>query len=206
MKLSSPLPQACLRFVLATGLLLWLNHRYGMNMVERLLPLLRYELTWLDDNYRIINLTITKQAADPMILLDLTPARHIVVSAHFMIRPDPRIHGVVNFHAGSVLEPVIIGLVALSVWPAKEHIHYALRYVIGLPLLLLILPFDAAFVLLGELWKILTSPSGQHDFSLLVAWTDFIMEGGRQGLALFMAIIAIAGTHLIAPLFDRHPD
>jgi hypothetical protein len=190
--------KASLRLVAAVGLLLVLNHLYGRQLVETLLPLLHRELGWLDDNYRILTLTLATQGADSVIRLDVTLARFVVVGSQ-VIAPDPRGHAVVSTLASSVLQPAIIGLALLAVWPASRTAQYAWRCLIGLPLLLLMLPLDIPFVLLGELWQVIVASSAQHEFSPLLAWNDFLQQGGRQVLALCASVLVIVLAQWIAP-------
>jgi hypothetical protein len=199
MMLLAPAFKASLRLMVVGGFLLWVNHLYGQQLIELLLPILRKEIGWLDDNYRILDLTLATLATDSVIRLDVTLARYVFVGAHHGIAPDPRGHAVITTLAQSLLQPMIIGLTLLAVWPVSRMTQYLWRYLIGLPLLLLMLPLDIPFVLLGEVWEIIILSQVQHDFSPLLAWKDFLQQGGRQGLALCTAVVAIVIAQWLAP-------
>jgi len=178
-------------FVAATSFLLMLNHWYGQQLIETLLPLFRSELLWLDDNYRILRFDLATQDSDSVIRLDVTLARFVVVGSH-VISPDPRGHAVVTTLASSILRPAIFGLALLAVWPVQRTRQYIWRFVIGMPLLLMLLPLDVPLVLLGELWELLIAANTPRNFSLLIAWKDFLQGGGRLALALCAALVTIA--------------
>lgn len=190
MTLQSPALKACLRLVAAICLLMLLDYLYSRQLIEALLPLLRRELVWLDDHFHILNLAFATQGYDSVIRLDVTLARTLVIDSH-AIAPDPRAHAMVSTLASSVVQPAIIGFTLLTVWPASHLAQYLSRYVIGLTLLLLLLPFDIPFVLLGELLQVIVSSLGKHDFSFLISWKDFLQQGGRQVLGLCIAMISI---------------
>ncbi|MGZ5858086.1 MAG: hypothetical protein ACXWJK_12660, partial [Burkholderiaceae bacterium] len=117
--------KASIRFVMSAAALIILSCFCGRQWVESLLPFLRSELHWLDDSYRILNLTLATQDVDSVISLDVTLARYIVHGSH-VIAPDPRGHAVVTTLASSVIRPAIFALVMLATWPASQLRQYAL--------------------------------------------------------------------------------
>ena len=173
MPMRSPTLKASLRLAAVLALLLVLNHRYGRHLIEALLPLLRWELGWLDDNYHILKLMVaTNPRGGSMIQLDVTLARYVVIGTR-VLEPNPGVTEMASTVTGTVLRPLILGLAMLAVWPVSRTRQYAWRFAIGMSLLLLILPFDVAFMLLGQLQEVLLFYAKTHeDFSALIAWKE----------------------------------
>jgi hypothetical protein len=194
----SPTLKTTCRLAAAVSVLFVLEHWYGQRLIEMLLPLLQSELYWVDDNYRILKLSLTTQGSDSVIRLDVALARFVVVGMH-VIAPDPRGHAVVTTLASSVLRPLIIGLALLAAWPVQRMLQYLWRFGIGVLLLLVVLPLDVPFVLLGEVWELLRMAKAQNSFSLLISWKNFLQDGGRLALALCAAIVAIGLAQRLSP-------
>lgn len=196
-----PTLKASLRLAAVLTLLLVFNHLYGAHLIEALLPFLQWEIGWLDDNYRILTLAIVTNlnGGDSMIRLDVTLARHVVIG-HRVLEPNPGITLMASTVTGTVLRPLILGLTMLAVWPVSRPVQYAWRIVIGMPLLLIILPVDVAFMLLGQLREVLLFYAKTHDgFSALIAWKVFLQGGGPLALAFCMALAAIIVAQRLAP-------
>lgn len=188
--LSPALKTAC-RIAFFAGFFLVLDYFYGQRMIAAMLPGLGWELHWLDDNYRILQLSLAAQDGDSVIRLDASLARFVVVGPH-VIAPDARGHAVVTTLASSVLRPAIIGLTLLFSWPAQRALQHVWRLGIGGLLLAVLMALDVPLVLLGELWELLRAAQAPGSFSLLIIWKDFLQGGGRLALALCAVMVAIA--------------
>jgi len=197
--MSSSMITAFLRCIVAASLLLWLNYAYGLKIIEALLPLMRREIMWLDDNYQIFSLSLTREAVNAIIHLDFTITHFIVVNDHVIVQPDPHTHYVIGAYATNMLLPVVIGLTLFFAWPSKRNSEYLLRILIGLPVLLLTLLCDTPLVLYNQIWKITAGASMSHDFYLIAAWNDFLQMNGQCVIALFLAAMVIALASSITP-------
>lgn len=179
-----------LRFVLACAALLAAGHVYGREIVAALLPLFRWELGLLDDHYRILFLGLATQGADSVVRLDVTLARPVIVGAR-VIEPDPRGFASATTLLGHVLQTAIVFLALLAAWPARRRAEYPWRLLAGIPLLFFVLMADVPFVLLGEIWALLSDHHAPGRFSPLLAWSGFLQSGGRIALALALGAGAL---------------
>lgn len=194
----SPTFKTAWRLLVAVGVLLILNHWFGQEIIEALMPWLRWELHRLDDNYRILQLGLATQGGDSVIRLEVTLDRFIVVGKH-VVAPDLRGRAVVSTLSLSVLRPMLIGLALLLAWPVQRSAQYLWRLLFGVLLLLLLLPLDVPFVLLGEVWELMIAAGDPGSFSVLIIWKDFLQGGGRLALAICAALAAIALAHQCSP-------
>jgi hypothetical protein len=184
------------RFLAACALLLTATHVWGRAAIEWLLPLLRMEIGWIDDHYRVLGLTLAAQGADSVLRLDVNLQRIMVVGSH-VVHPDPRGHAHVTTLTGHVLQPAILGLAVLATWPALAMREYALRLVFGLATIGAVLAIDVPFVLVGELWALAHERFAPGSFSPLLMWTGFLQGGGRLALGLLAGATAVAAASRI---------
>lgn len=182
-----------LRFLLACILLLTLAQVYGHDFVAALFPVFRWALGFLDDHYRILFLGLTSQGADSVVRLDVTLARPVIVGGR-LILPDPRGIATVTTLAGHVLQPAILMLAVLAAWPVRQLHEYLARVAGGAVMLALLLLVDVPFVLLAEIWSMLTDVHTPGHYSPLIAWSTFLQSGGRLALALALSVfVVVAG-------------
>lgn len=184
---------AALRLGATLGMLLMLHHWYGRQLIEAMLPLLRWELTWLADDFRILSLDVVRgpRGGDSVIRLETTLAHFVMLGSH-VLSPNPGIKETVSTVTGTVFRPMIMGLTMLVVWPVARSWQYLRRLAIGVPLLLLIFPIDVPLMLLGQLAEVLQFLSHtQGEFAWAISWKFFLQDGGPIVLAFCMAFIAI---------------
>ena len=197
--------KASLRLCAVLAVLLGLHHLYARQIIEFLLPLLRIELLWLDDSFRILYLGITNNprgGTDTMIKLDVTLAKHVYVGTQ-LLAPNAGIKEMASTVTGTALRPLIVGISMLWVCPAKNHWAYLQRTLIGIPLLLMILPFDVPLMLLGQLYEILQFlAKTKEGFEYVIGWKVFLQGGGPIALALVAATVTIS----IVDHFSAHQE
>ena len=194
----TPVRKAAIRFVLALVLLLVLSHFVGKALTQALLPLLRWEIAQLDDNYRVLDLALAQQGADTVVRLEVGLARVQVFGAH-VIYPDPRARATISTLAGYITQPVILCLVLILAWPARKNREYPLRALIAFIGIALVILADVPFVLWAELWDLHVSAFEPNRFSPLLIWKNFLQGGGRFVLGLAVGMLAIvAGQALTA--------
>ncbi len=184
------LPEAALRFVLALLVLLALNHAYAKSLTEALLPLIRWEIAQLDDDYRVLVLALSRQGADTVIRLDVGLAHDIVVGAR-VLPTDPRARANVSTLAGHITQAALLCLAVILALPARGAMEYPLRAPVACAGLALLLLVDVPFVLWAELWDIHSSALDPGRVSLLL-WRDFLQGGGRFVLGLGLGVLAVA--------------
>lgn len=192
-----PLFRAGLRFALAIVLLLALGHFIGARLIESMLPLVKAEIAWLDDNYRVIDLELDRQGADRVIRLEVGLARIIVLGGQ-ALHPDPRARANVSTLAGNLVQPAMLCLALILAWPAHRIIEYPARVLLACVGIAVIVLVDVPFVLWGELWDIHVSAFDPDRFSLLLLWKGFLQGGGRFVLGFVIGALAVAAAQILA--------
>ncbi len=183
--------ELALRLLLALLLVLALAQRYGRDMAEALLPLIGHSLVWLDDHYRIIDLTLGTEGADSVIRLRVTLARPLVVGGH-LILPDARGWGQVTTPVGNLLQAPLVLLGLLLAWPARRWREWPLRLLFIAPVALLLVLLNTPFALWGHLWDLHAHSYEPGRFSPLLAWVRLLDSGGRLLLGMLGAVAVIA--------------
>lgn len=180
------------RFALAIALLLTLNQFIGKAATESMLPLLRWEITQLDDTYRVLDLQLDRQGRDSVLRLEVGLAKVIIIGGRALL-PDPRARASVSTLAGALWQPLFLSLAVVVAWPTQRARDYLLRLSLALPLIVLVTLLDLPFVLWGELWQLHVSALEPDRFSLLLLWKDFLQGGGRFALGLGVGVLAVLG-------------
>ncbi len=188
-----------LRFALALAALLVLSQVYATRFTETLLPVFRWEITQLDDNYRVLDLTLSRQGADSVVRLEVGLAQAIVIGGRALL-PDPQARANVSTLAGSITQPAILALALIVAWPTRRAgIEYPVRIVIACTCIAVVILADVPFVLWGELWDIHVSALEPNRFSPLLLWKNFLQGGGRFVLGLGVGVLAVVvGQGLVA--------
>jgi len=184
------LPKAAFRFVLALLVLLALNHAYAKLLTEALLPVFRWEIAQLDDNYRVLDLTLSQQGADTVVRLEAGLERIMIVGGQ-VLQPDPRARANVSTLAGHITQPAILALALILAWPARSAMEYPMRVLIAVAGIALVILADVPFVLWAELWDIHVAALEPDRFSPLLLWRDFLQGGGRFVLGLGVGVLAV---------------
>lgn len=95
--------------------------------------------------------------------------------------------------AGHALQhPVVLFSIVIG-WPGLGW-RRPLALAIALPLLIAVEAVDVPLVLIGAFEDLVFAASGSQHTSLLVAWMNFMNAGGRIGLCLAAAVVAVALT------------
>lgn len=192
------LSKAGLRFALAIALLLALSHFNDARLAEPLLPLIKTEIAWLDDTYRVIDLSVSRQGADRVIRLEVGLERIVVLGGR-VLHPDPRARANVSTLAGHIAQPALLCLALVIAWPVRRAIEYPLRAFATVGGIALVILADVPFVLWGELWDLHVSTLEPNRFSPLLIWKNFLQGGGRFVLGLAVGALAVvAGQALTA--------
>lgn len=178
-----------LRFLLVSILLISLANLLGDILVSTIRPLYRWEISAIDDHFRIIDLKLDNEGADHVIRLEVTLAKPVFTGSHFLM-PDPRGRANSSTLIGNALQPLVLLFAMMFSWPIKNWRSYFTRSLYALPFCFFILMIDVPIVLLASLWEIILDPLAPTTSSPLMLWNHFLQGGGR--LALGMAGGAVA--------------
>lgn len=179
-----------LRLLFSCGLLLWLAHACGREIVSLLLPAFQAILGLLDDHYRILSLALSSEGADSVVRLTVTLAKPIFLNGHVAM-PHPQGIANVSIPVGSILQIPLICLGLLLAWPAKTVKEYPLRLVTGVVLTIVVMALDTPFALWANLWDIHVQSFDPERFSPLLIWQKFLLGGGRLAIGIAFGVVAI---------------
>lgn len=179
--------ELALRLLLGTLLALGLAQRFGQEAAQALLPLIGQSVAWLDDHYRILDLTLGTEGADTVIRLRVTLVRPLMVGDH-LILPDARGWGKVTTPVGHLLQPLLILPAVLLAWPVRRWQEWPLRLLFAPPVALLLVLLDTPFALWGHLWDLHAHIYQPGRASPLLIWVRLLDGGGRLLLGMLGAV------------------
>lgn len=181
-----------LRILLASVVILPVILYFERSIMQSLIPLLKWEITRLDDSFNILFFGVSETKGESNIELNVMFNHDIVVNqASLAIASN--FFGSAGLLTQNVLHPLMIISVAILAWPARAGRVYAIRLCVGLPLVVLLMMIDSPFQLLAS---ILTTFSKQIDSpwvnpTSMIYWSDFLNGGGLFALSLVCSLIAI---------------
>ena len=150
---------------------------------ERLLPLVKAEVQWLDGTFRVDRLYLTREAGEPIVRLEVGLARPLTVDGRTYL-PDPRGKAVSSTLMGHAVLPLALFLASLFAIPAAHPRGWLLRLAVVVPGALLIEAIGMPIVLLAGIWRWILAVTHSADYPALLVWDDFVQQGGANVLAI----------------------
>jgi hypothetical protein len=188
--ISRPL-EAGLRVAVAVVVLATLAWQFGKPVIERMLPLLAWEIEAVVPQFRVLSASIGSGGPESVVTIQAGPAPVVMIADKLLpLAPHSRFE--TSTPAGHVLQPLVLLLAILIAWPTRDRKRYLLRLALALPLLVLLPMLDVPLVLAAELEAALIDLGRPGMFSALDAWKSFLEGGGRLALPIFVASAGIA--------------
>jgi hypothetical protein len=191
------LRQAALRFCLlaiALGALLW---AYGRQVEDAALPALRGMISLVDANHRIERLELLDQPLGRTLQLTVTRARYVFVGDQ-LIEPHPTATAQARTLVGALQLTLALVLVSAAAWPAQGTRERLWRTVATALALWAAVLLDIPLLLSAELWRLYLGAYAPGRWSALVAWSDFMLEGGRYLVPIALGLAASAPSWMRA--------
>ena len=189
-----------LRFVVAITLLTVLALRYSDSLTTGVLPLYQWEISVIQDSFRVTDLRVDQQGPDHVVRLEVALAKPVFVGSRY-IMPDERGRANATTLVGNVMQSLVTLLTVLLVWPTGQNARpaqvYLLRLGIASPLVLFVLLTDTPLVLLDSIWGIILQHLTFGGFSPLDAWCKFLQGGGRIALGLASGTASVLIAHAL---------
>lgn len=185
------------RLIAASVLVLSLDVAFAKPIATALLPFYSTVFQWIAGDYRIVFLGLATEGADSVIRLDVALAHAIAVRGH-LVMPDPQGAANVTTMIGHILQPATAGLIAILAWPARSGRIILLRFP---PLIMLCLAetmLDIPLFFAGELWGLFIDNLSPGSWSPLLAWADFLENGGRFALGLAAGLASVTAADYAA--------
>lgn len=187
-----------LRIVLASVIILPIIVYFERSIMQWFIPLLQWEVTHLDDSFKVLFFGIRDTQGVSNIELNVMFNHDIVINSASQAMTS-NFFGSAGLLTQNVLHPLMIMSIAILAWPADKWRVYGTRICVGLALLVLVIMMDSPIQLLAS---ILTTFSKQIDSpwvspTSMIYWSDFLNGGGLFALSLVCSFIAIrAGSRL----------
>jgi hypothetical protein len=180
--------ESAVLFLIAYFALLTLSLYSGSEYARFVLPLYRWELGLLTQDYRVQSLMLGNTRGEGVVIATLITG-YFVIGGH-VIRPGISI--TCSTLIGQALQHPMLILSLAVAWPASTPAQRIVRLCCALPFLLLVELLDIPLVLLGSAQDLMMANSRAENGSLLVCWMDFLNGGGRPALSIFAAMMAVA--------------
>jgi hypothetical protein len=187
------------RFLIAAFLCGAIALGFEQALAGAALPLFKAWIALIDGSLRTVDLSVVDVDGESTIRRLTTPLRVLVVGTT-VLDVDERTVISTSALTGILLQPVVLGIALLLAWPWKSLAELAVRFLLGLPLLLMVVLLDLPLILCGYAWLALIDAYEPGRFSLLVDWADFMNAGGRFALVVLAVANAVAlARHVAGP-------
>ena len=174
-------------FILVYLVLLVLSLYFGSEYAGFMLPLYRWELGHLAQDYRLQSLLLVDSHGERVFMLSLL-SKYSVIGAHVI---PPGISISCSTLVGHALQHPMLILSLAVAWPASSLTQRIAQLGWALPFLLLVEMLDVPLILLGSVQDLMMANFPSADFSFVVGWMNFLNGGGRPTLSIFAAMIAV---------------
>ncbi|HTN94906.1 MAG TPA: hypothetical protein VMJ33_10010 [Gallionella sp.] len=185
-------------FIAAYLGLLMLSLYFGGEYAGLLLPLYRWELVHIVQDYDIQGLVIGDSHGEKVVILNLL-TRHIVMGEHVF---PPGIRISCSTLVGHALQHPMLALSLAVAWPASSPAQRIARLCCTLPFVLVVEMLDIPLVLLGSAQDLVAANLASDGASLLVGWMNFLNGGGRPALSLFAGMMAVCCGGVFFRVYD----
>jgi hypothetical protein len=176
-------------------LLLTLSLYVGSEYARFMLPLYRWELGYLAQDYDIQSLMLGESHGEGVVILTLI-TKYSVLGKQ-VIPPGISIScSTLIGHA--IQHPLLILSLALA-WPSSTPVQRIVQLCCALPFLLLVELLDIPLILLGSAQDLLMANFPSENFSFMVGWMNFLNGGGRPALSLFAVMMAVVCSSYFCP-------
>lgn len=200
----SPLLKAAIRFAIAYGILLTISVMFAEAIVSAVLPLFRWELTWLMADFRVIDLSIITSSSEHLVALKMEVARPVNLGGIWPVGAPVNSSTLL----GHVLQPAVLALSILCAWPVGGWRARGLLLFCGVIAAAILLLCDVPVVLAGAIVDVMvaSSPYPPTQPLLLVALMNFLNGGGRLLLAFVAVVIALVFYAVAAKSLPGRPS
>lgn len=188
-------------FVLAYLALLIASLYLGNAYIQILLPLYRWELNHLAQDYQLQSLVIGENHGEQVIAL-------ILLTNYFVVGKQVIPSGIsisCSTLAGHAIQHLLLIFSLAIAWPTPTMKQKLIQICCALPFLLLVELLDIPFMLLGSAQDLMAANFASTESSLAIEWMNFMNGGGRQAISIFATMLAVIGSryatqHLIGEL------
>jgi len=150
---------------------------------EPLLPLVKAEIQWLDDTFRVDRIYLTRETGEPIVRLEVALARPLTIDGRTYV-PDPRGKALSSTLVGHTVLPTALFLASLFAIPAAKGRATLIRLAAVPPGAVLICAAGTPMILLAGIWRWVLATVHSAQYPYLLIWDDFLQQGGGNVLAI----------------------
>lgn len=183
------LQKIAFKFLLACIVIAAFLHSFGEPLLQLLLPLFKWQIQAMDDQYKLLNLSIKSLGTDRVFSMQVILAKPLILGGQFIL-PDPRGVATVSSIIAHIWQMLVIFLAVLVALPVKQFTEYWRRIAFALPILIVVLMLDIPFSLLATLKVLILEQLKLDRFSGLLFWNDILEGGGRLVLGLVGGLVS----------------
>jgi hypothetical protein len=188
-------------FILVYLGLLTLSLYFGNDYIRHMLPLYRWVILHLTQDYQIENLTLADNRGEGIVSLTLLTQYSVLGKQ--VIPPGVSIS--CSTLAGHAFQHPLLTLSLVFAWPASMTAQRIVRLCFALPFMLLLELLDIPLILLGSAQDLLMANFSPENYSIMIEWMNFMNGGGRPALSLSFAIMAVACSNFFSPVSIGNP-
>ncbi|MFM9835656.1 MAG: hypothetical protein ACKVOA_06105 [Methylophilaceae bacterium] len=183
------LQKIAFKFLLACIVIAAFLHSFGEPLLQLLLPLFKWQIQAMDDQYKLLSLSIKSLGTDRVFSMQVILAKPLILGGQFIL-PDPRGVATASSIIAHVWQMLVIFLAVLVALPVKQFTEYFRRIAFALPVLIVVLMLDIPFSLLATLKALILEQLKVDGFSALLFWNDILEGGGRLVLGLVGGLVS----------------
>jgi hypothetical protein len=172
--------------------LLLLTYQLGDVIIKALIPLYQWAIKLIDYRFDMTTVSISKMQGENFLQLEVVLSQPFWLGAQ-QIAPTQPIYNSAAMPLGYALQPFIIILTMILAWPAKHFITILYRFIIGMPLIMIVMILDMPIQLVNSTWQ-----SFEKTLQLNIAttswpdlWSDFLNGGGLIALSIACGLLAV---------------
>ena len=131
MLFKSVLINTALKFMLACVGLAAVLHLYGAPLLQWLIPLFKWQIHLMDNQYQLLHLSIENVGSEQVFYLKVNLAKPLILGGHFIV-PDESGIATASSIVAHVWQIVVIFLAVLVAWPVARYSDYVRRVAVGI--------------------------------------------------------------------------
>jgi hypothetical protein len=173
--------------VLVYVMLLAMSLQFGGTYVEFLLPLYRWELSHLAQDFELQSLMLGDNKGESVVALSMFTKYSVINN---QVIPSGISISCSTLIGHALQHPLLIFSLVFA-WPATSLGQIFTRLCCALPFLILMETLDIPLLLLGSAQDLILANFTSGSDSFIVGWMNLLNGGGRPALSIFAAMMAL---------------
>lgn len=190
-----------LRYIAFCLLMMLVLPYFGEPLIKPLLPLYKWEIGKVADEFRIISFNLENRDLERVIRMKVTLTKPIRIAGHSLM-PDARGVAEASTSLSHIWQMAVLCFAMIFAWPTKLFRTYFVRLAIAIPWLVAFSMLDTPLALLAAIWDLILINIAPGNFSPLITWNSLLEGGGRLALGLVAGMLSLWITQMIEYSYD----